>query len=146
MTASRRPLPLQANDVGAPISDLNTTPLIDVMLVLLIMFIITIPLSTHAVKMDLPSGPPPRTQIEPETHLLAMDPAGRLLLDGAPVAEAALRARLRGIEDANPLATFHFRVDGTARYEDFDRVLAEVKKAGVQNLGFVGNQDFAGAI
>jgi biopolymer transport protein ExbD len=145
MTVRRRPLPVAA-DVGAPISELNTTPLIDVMLVLLIMFIITIPLSTHAVKIDLPSGPPPAAAPVPETHVLAMDAAGRLFLDGAPQPEASLRARLRAIEDANPLAIFHFRVDGTTRYEHFDRVLAEVKKAGVQNLGFVGNQDFAGAI
>jgi biopolymer transport protein ExbD len=68
------------------------------------------------------------------------------MLDGAPLAEGDVRGRLRGIEDRNPLAQFHFQVDGTARYENFDRVLAEVKKAGVQNLGFVGNQQFAGTI
>jgi biopolymer transport protein ExbD len=75
-----------------------------------------------------------------------MDAGGALLLDGTRVSEPDLRGRLRGIEDANPLAQFHFQVDGTARYEDFDRVLAEVKKAGIQNLGFVGNQAFLEAI
>lgn len=145
MTVRRRPLPAGA-DVGAPISDLNTTPLIDVMLVLLIMFIVTIPLATHSVKIDLPSGPPPETTLKPEIHLLAMSPAGALTLDGAPVREADLGARLHAMEDMNPLAQLHFRVEGQARYEDFDRVLAEVKRAGIQNLGFVGNHDFAGAI
>jgi biopolymer transport protein ExbD len=146
MTRHRRPVPVYTVDNGSPIAEVNTTPLIDVMLVLLIMFIITIPIATHGVKFDLPSGPPPKVKAEPVKHVLAMDSAGTLLLDGSPVAERDLRGRLRGIEDRNPLAHFHFQVDGTARYEDFDRVLAEVKKAGIQNLGFVGNQSFLGAI
>jgi biopolymer transport protein ExbD len=146
MTRHRRLIPAYPVENGAPIAEVNTTPLIDVMLVLLIMFIITIPIGTHGVKIDLPNGVPPPASLEPEKHVLAMDSAGALLLDGAAVSEADLRGRLRGIEDRNPLAQFHFQVDGTARYEDFDRVLAEVKKAGIQNLGFVGNQQFAGAI
>ena len=145
MTRQRRPVPVYNIDTGSPIADVNTTPLIDVMLVLLIMFIITIPISTHGVKIDLPTRPTP-TATEPVTHKLAMSPAGALTLNGAAVAEADLQGRLRGLETANPLAQFQFQVDGTARYEDFDRVLAEVKKAGIQNLGFVGNQTFAGAI
>ena len=147
MTRHRRMSPVYTIDNGSPIAEVNTTPLIDVMLVLLIMFIITIPIATHSVKIDLPVGPPPPTaELEPEKHVLAMDSAGALMLDGAPLAEGDVRGRLRGIEDRNPLAQFHFQVDGTARYENFDRVLAEVKKAGVQNLGFVGNQQFAGTI
>jgi biopolymer transport protein ExbD len=146
MTRHRRPVPVYTVDNGAPMAEINTTPLIDVMLVLLIMFIITVPLATHGVKMDLPTGVPPNTAFTPEKHVLAMDAGGALLLDGTRVSEPDLRGGLRGIEDANPLAQFHFQVDGTARYEDFDRVLAEVKKAGIQNLGFVGNQSFLGAI
>jgi len=141
----RRPVPVYNIDNGEPIAAVNTTPLIDVMLVLLIMFIITIPLTTHAVKIDIPTGPTPPIA-EPVIHKLVMNPAGALRLNGAAVAEADLRARLRGLEDANPLAQFQFQVDGTARYEDFDRVLAQVKGAGIQNLGFVGNQAFSGAI
>jgi biopolymer transport protein ExbD len=145
MTRKRRPVPVYTIDNGSPIGEINTTPLIDVMLVLLIMFIITIPLATHGVKMDLPTGIGDPAA-KPTVHKLVMNPAGALALDGVPVAEADLRGRLRGIENANALAQFHFQVDGTARYEDFDRVLAEVKKAGIQNLGFVGNQSFLGAI
>jgi biopolymer transport protein ExbD len=145
MTRRRRQSPVYNIDTGSPIADVNTTPLIDVMLVLLIMFIITIPIATHGVKIDLPSKPT-ETPLKPQTHKLVMNPAGALHLDGAPIAEAELRGRLHGLEDANPKAEFQFQVDGTARYEDFDRVLAEVKKAGIQNLGFVGNQAFAGAI
>ena len=138
--------PIAAADVGSPISDLNTTPLIDVMLVLLIMFIVTIPIATHGVKMDLPSGPPPLGDAEPETHKLTMDRAGRLAFDGAPLAEATLAGRLAAMKSANPLAVLQFQVEGEARYEDFDRVLALVKGAGVERLGFVSNESFAGAL
>ena len=145
MIRRRRMPPVYNIDNGSPIAEVNTTPLIDVMLVLLIMFIITIPLTTNAVKIDLPVGPPP-PNLEPVTHKLVMSQAGALTLNGAAVAEADLRGRMRGLEDANPKAQFQFQVEGTARYEDFDRVLAEVKKAGIQNLGFVGNETFARAI
>ena len=138
----RRAVPAYVTSTGEPIAEVNTTPLIDVMLVLLIMFIITIPLQTHAVKMDLPSGGTPPTE-EPEIHKLAMDSRGALSFDGAPVAEAALPAQLGAMQQADPLSVLHFQVDGQARHEDFDRVLAEVRKAGVERLGFVGNERFA---
>jgi biopolymer transport protein ExbD len=145
MTRQRRQSPVYNIDNGSPIAEVNTTPLIDVMLVLLIMFIITIPIGTHGVKIDLPSRPTP-TAADPVTHKIVMNQAGALLLDGTQVVEADLRGRLRGLEDANPRAQFQFQVDAEARYEDFDRVLAEVKKAGIENLGFVGNHAFAEAI
>jgi biopolymer transport protein ExbD len=125
-----------------PISAINTTPIIDVMLVLLIMFIITIPVMTHSVKIDLPTG---RPGSEPETHQLALDSASRLSWDGAPIAESALPARLAAFRAAAPDGILHFRADGETRYEDFDRVLADVKRAGIERLGFVGNESFAGA-
>jgi biopolymer transport protein ExbD len=146
MSSRRRIAPSYIVDNGSPIAEVNTTPLIDVMLVLLIMFIITIPIATHSVKIDLPAGVPPPRELEPEKHVLNLDAAGVLRVDGLAVREADLRGHLRGIEDANPLAHFHFQIDGTARYEDFDRVLAQVKGAGIQNLGFVGNQAFVGSI
>jgi biopolymer transport protein ExbD len=140
----RRPPAAYATDAGQPISEVNTTPLIDVMLVLLIMFILTIPIATHGVKMDLPVGKPPLTK--PETHTLTMTSGGAVLLDGTSVAEAALPAKLQALESANPLSVLHFQVEGEARYEDFDRVLALVKGTGIERLGFVGNHDFLGAI
>ena len=81
-----------------PFSTINTTPIIDVMLVLLIMFIITLPLMTHSVKIDIPRDG--KTQKEPETHRLALDSASRLTWDGAPIAEAALPARLAAFRAA----------------------------------------------
>ena len=122
-----------------PINELNTTPLIDVMLVLLIMFIVTIPIATHKVKLDLP-GPP--TEIEPKIFRLDMDSAGRLRWDGALLAEAHLPERLAEAA-AIPDSTLEFRVDPESRYEDFDRVLATVKRAGIESLGLVGNERYA---
>jgi biopolymer transport protein ExbD len=125
---------------GRPISDLNTTPLIDVMLVLLIMFIMTVPIATHKVAVDLPQGP---GNNEPVVHRLSLDAAGRLGWNGAPIAEAELPARLAAVR-AEPNSELHFRTEGQARYEDFDRVLAAVKRAGITRLGLVDNERFAG--
>ena len=126
-----------------PFSTINTTPIIDVMLVLLIMFIITIPIMTHSVKIDLPTIGLPAA--EPETHRLVLDSASRLSWDGAPIAEAALPARLAAFRAAAPDGILHFRTEAETRYEDFDRVLADVKRAGIARLGFVGNERFARA-
>jgi biopolymer transport protein ExbD len=126
-----------------PFSTVNTTPLIDVLLVLLIMFIITLPLTTHSVKIDLPKDG--ETQREPEIHLLALDSASRLHWDGAPIDEAALPARLAALRAAGPDAILHFSAEAETRYEAFDRVLANVKRAGVTRLGFPGNERFARA-
>ena len=139
----RRPSPAFAAPPGEPISELNTTPLIDVMLVLLIMFIVTIPIATHKVAIDTPTGPPPITK--PVVHLLDMDAAGRLYWDGIPTAEARLPARLAAMRASGPETVLHFRADGETRYEDFDRVLATVKKAGIERMGLIGNERFAGA-
>ena len=129
-----------------PISDLNTTPLIDVMLVLLIMFIITIPIATHKVQLDLPVGPPLPERTEPEIFRLDIDAGGRLFWNGAAVGEAELPARLHAVERLGHDAALHFRADAETRYEDFDRVLATVKRAGIVRLGLVDNERHIAAI
>ena len=123
-----------------PMSELNTTPLIDVMLVLLVMFIITIPITTHKVDLDLPTVP---GDLEPQVFRLDMDSAGRLRWDGAPVEEAQLPVRLAAVLEAGPDASLEFRADGESRYEDFDRVLAVLKRSQISSLGLVGNERFA---
>jgi biopolymer transport protein ExbD len=138
----RRRLPAYATVAEQPISAINTTPIIDVMLVLLIMFIITIPVMTHSVKIDLPSDRPGAV---PEVHQLALDSQSRLSWDGSPISEASLPARLAAFRASGPDAVLHFRAEGDTRYEDFDRILADVKRAGVERLGFVGNDRFARA-
>ncbi len=126
-----------------PFSTINTTPIIDVMLVLLIMFIITLPLMTHSVKIDLPIDGP--GQQEPKIHRLDIDAGSRLSWDGAQIAEADLPARLAAFRAESRDNVLHYRADPQTRYEDFNRVLADVKRAGVKQLGFVGNERFARA-
>ena len=137
----RRPVPAFAVPNEAPMSELNTTPLIDVMLVLLIMFIITIPISTHKVPLDLPQGGDPA---EPLVHRLNLDSSGTAYLDGVPIGEAQLPARLEAIA-ARPETELHLRAEAQTPYENFDRVLAAVKRAGVVRLGLVDNERFAKA-
>ena len=123
-----------------PIVELNTTPLIDVMLVLLIMFIITIPISTHKVPLDLPqNGGEPS---EPVVHRLNLDSSGRTYLDGLPISEAQLIERLPAIA-AQPETELHLRAEAETPYDNFDRVLAAVKRAGITRLGLVDNERFA---
>jgi biopolymer transport protein ExbD len=140
---SRRPVPSFAAESQVPMSELNTTPLIDVMLVLLIMFIITIPISTHKVPMDLPSGEV--TKREPAVHRLDLDSAGRIFLDGAQVTQQQLPALLAPIRD-DPGSELHLRADPETPYDSFDHVLAATKRAGVTQLGLVDNERFVPAI
>lgn len=121
-----------------PIAAINITPLIDVMLVLLIMMILTLPTVTHEVPVNLPAPGPVTPMI---THQLDIAASGALMLDGAAVSEAALPARLAAIH-ADPHATLALNADAEARYETFDRILATIKRAGVTRLGFVGLERF----
>lgn len=143
MTHRRRPI-AHASVGEQPICTINTTPMIDVMLVLLIMFIITLPLMTHSVKIDLP--PPGKEQRDPLTHRLALDSASRITWDGVSIAESDLPGRLAAYrEAAGREDLLLFRAEAETRYEDFNRVLAHVKRAGVQRLGFDRNDRFARA-
>src|SRR5947209_17160287 len=129
------------NESGEPMIDMNVTPLIDVMLVLLIMFIITIPVQTHAVKLDLPQAtntPPP--PIEPQKNTVSVTAQGQITWNGNPVTEDQLRSYLEITQQMNPIPELHLQPDATARYELVDRVLAVTKKAHVQKMGFVGNE------
>ena len=130
------------NDSGEPMMEINTTPLIDVMLVLLIMLIITIPPQTHAVKLDLPVNqtnvtPPPIDPVKNKVVITAQD---QVLWNGAPVTMQQLRAYLDTTQQMNPVPELHLQPDATARYELVDEVLAVTKKAHVQKMGFVGNE------
>jgi biopolymer transport protein ExbD len=129
---------------GEPMMDINTTPLIDVMLVLLIMFIITIPIQTHAVKLDLPqnnnSVTPP---IDPVKNKVVITTAGQVMWNGAPVDLVTLRQYLDLTQQMNPIPELHLQPEPTARYELVDQVLAVTKRAHVEKMGFVGNEAYA---
>jgi biopolymer transport protein ExbD len=130
-------------DRADPMIEMNTTPLIDVMLVLLVMFIITIPIQTHAVKLDLPSGPPPAVlPPNPVVNELAITKAGTILWDGVPMTQAELRQDLRLTQQMSPIPELHLRPDPEARYEVVDDVLGTIKREHVEKVGFVGNERY----
>lgn len=126
----------------APIVAINTTPLIDMMLVLLVMVIVAIPAGTHRVPLDLPV-PGPALTTPPPSHMLAIAQDGGLAWDGQPLAAAALAPRLAGLRRDPAQPVLHLQAAGEARYERVDQVLAEIRRAGIARLGFVGNQGFA---
>ncbi len=129
-------------DSDEPMMDINTTPLIDVMLVLLIMFIITIPIQTHAVKIDLPVNQPnpPPLIIQPQKNIVVVSANGQILWNGTPVSKEQLRQYLDVTQQMNPVPELHLQPDATARYELVDEVLAITKQAHVTKMGFVGNE------
>ena len=130
-----------------PMMDINTTPLIDVILVLLIMFIITIPVQTHAVKLDLPVNQPnqPPPPIDPVKNRIVIMPNDAVLWNGAPVNLVTLRQYLDITTTMTPTPELHLQPHPEARYEQVDEVLAVTKRANVQAMGFVGNEAYANA-
>ncbi len=130
-------------DDGEPMMEMNTTPLIDVMLVLLIMLIITIPAQTHAVKVDLPQNTPPKdTPVEAQKNKVTIDPQGRIYWNGSQVDQVTLRQYLDASVQISPEPELHFQPDPQARYEVVDSVLATIKRSSVSKLGFVGNEQY----
>ena len=130
-------------DDGEPMMEMNTTPLIDVMLVLLIMFIITIPIQTHAVKVDLPvNNENNQPQVEPQKNKVSIDPAGVISWNSVPVDEVTLRQYLDQTKGMTPEPELHFQPDPQARYEVVDKVLSVIKRSNVGKLGFVGNEQY----
>jgi biopolymer transport protein ExbD len=130
-------------DDGEPMMEINTTPLIDVMLVLLIMFIITIPIQTHAVKVDLPQNSnQPTPPVEPQKNKLNILADGTITWNGGAVDEVTLQQYLEQTTQMNPEPELHFQPDPQARYEKVDQVLAIIKRSGVTKLGFIGNEQY----
>jgi len=124
--------------------DINTTPLIDVMLVLLIMFIITIPIMTHAVKLDMPqpnNAPPP--EVRPEVIDLEVDFDGTVVWNGTVVPSlSTLETYLRSESGKEPQPEIHMRPDRRAKYGDVAVVLAAAQRNRMQKIGFVNITEF----
>ena len=128
-----------------PMMDINTTPLIDVMLVLLIMFIITIPVMTHAVKLDMPR-PNPKDNPPPETEPInvEIDFDGTILWNGNPVTSLdTLESYFRAEADKEPQPELHVRADKRARYDNVAKVLAIAQREHMTKIGFVGMEQYA---
>jgi biopolymer transport protein ExbD len=129
-------------DDGEPMIDMNVTPLIDVLLVLLIMFIITIPPQTHAVKVDLPQNNNTPQTVQPDKNTVSIDPVGQVAWNGIPVDDVTLRQYLNASLALPTEPELHFQPDPNARYEKVDEVLAIIKRSGVTRMGFIGNEQY----
>ena len=125
--------------------EMNTTPLIDVMLVLLIMLIITIPIQTHAVKLDMPRPNPNQADqpIKPEVIDLAVDFDGTVIWNGTPITDkATLESYLVNAANKDPQPEVHLKPNRLAKYDHVARVLADAQRLGVLKIGFVGNEQY----
>jgi biopolymer transport protein ExbD len=129
---------------GEPMMEINTTPLIDVMLVLLILFILTLPVMTHAIKLDMPrptqNPPPPEVITEPIR--LDIDWDGSIIWNGTLVQLGTLEGYFRTEAAKNPQPELHVRPDRRADYDTVAKVLALAQRNGMQRIGFVGNEQF----
>ncbi len=123
--------------------DINTTPLIDVMLVLLIMLIITIPIQLHAVNLDMPTGNPPPKLVEPEVVKLDIMGTGQILWNAEPVPDRAdLERRMTEAAAKAVQPEIHLRPNKLAKYEIVAQVLVSSQKIGLTKLGVVGGEQF----
>ncbi len=122
---------------SSPMAEINTTPLVDVMLVLLVIFIITAPLLTHAVKIDLPQASSRPLPQKPEVISIAIDQAGKMYWNDVPLVEGELSVKLQQVAKAEPQPELHIRADKETRYQMLAEVMADAQNAGIQRLGFV---------
>lgn len=120
-----------------PMNEINTTPLVDVMLVLLVIFIITAPLLTHAVKIDLPQATSQPIVDKPEIISIAINEAGQLFWNDAPLVAGELKQKLAQIANQKPQPELQIRADKATRYQMLAEVMADAQNAGVTKLGFV---------
>jgi biopolymer transport protein ExbD len=121
-----------------PMAEINTTPLVDVMLVLLVIFIITAPLFTHAIKLELPSAQAPAAPEKPETITLAIDPAGKLYWNNDAVAtDDDLKRRLSQAALKAPQPDIQLRADKDTRYQRLAEIMSAAQQAGLGKIGFV---------
>ena len=125
-----------------PMSTINTTPLVDVMLVLLIIFLITVPVITQSVKVDLPKAANIATQTKPENINIAVDVSGNVYWNTAIVpTQDALLARLKEVAVMDPQPEVHLRGDRQTKWENVGRVIVLCQRSGIQKVGFITEPD-----
>ena len=125
---------------GQMMAEMNTTPLIDVMLVLLVLLIVTLPIQTHAVKIDMPAGPP--QIVERTTVNLAVDFDGTVTWNGTAVDRGTLDSYLKDAARQNPQLEIHIRANRLANYDAVSRVLADAQRLGATHIGFTGVEQY----
>jgi len=128
---------LERSQGSQPMSEINVTPLVDVMLVLLVIFIITAPLLSYAIKLDLPNDPAPAAEAALSTIKLSIDAEGKVFLDTDPISDQQLRARFSTAAKASPVPEVHVRADKATRYERVAFVMSAAQQAGLTKIGFV---------
>jgi biopolymer transport protein ExbD len=132
-----------SEDDGDVIAEMNTTPLIDVMLVLLIMLIITIPIQTHAVKLNMPTSSSAPVTEQPKVIEVAVSPTGVISWNGSPVASREdLEAKIIEAAKMEPEPEVHLRPDRAVKYEVVAMVMASSQRLGLTKLGLTGNEQF----
>jgi biopolymer transport protein ExbD len=129
--------PFSAGEHTQPMSEINTTPLVDVMLVLLVIFIITAPLLTHAVKIDLPQATSQPLEEKPEVIDLAVDADGKLYWNDTEIEKDALISRMNQESAKQQQPELQIRADKNTRYQVLAEVLAQAQTAGMKKVGFV---------
>ncbi|MDQ7744049.1 ExbD/TolR family protein [Hydrogenophaga pseudoflava] len=125
------------DDSGEMMAEINMIPFIDVMLVLLIIFIITVPVIKHAVKVDLPRASNEKLVDKPENVRLSVDSSGAYYWNEAPIADTDLSTRLSQIAAMEPQPELHMRGDKDVRYERVALAMASAQRAGVRKIGFI---------
>ena len=125
------------DDTDEVMNEINMTPLVDVMLVLLIIFIITVPVMKHSVNIDLPRVSSQQELIKPQTLRLSVDADGSYFLDDARISDAELAPRLQAAAAQNPQPDLHIRGDKAVRYERVAQAMAAAQQAGLHKIGFI---------
>jgi biopolymer transport protein ExbD len=124
-----------------PMAEINMIPLIDVMLVLLVIFIITAPLLTHAVKLDLPRASSHPNLTQPDHITVSVDSAGGFFWNGESVSRSELDTRLAGAAKQSPQPELHLRADRATRYENVAEVMSDAARMGLARIGFVSDPE-----
>lgn len=125
------------DDSDDVMNEINMTPMVDIMLVLLIIFIITIPVMKHSVNIDLPRATNEAQQIKPETIRLSVDAQGTYFINEAQITDAALAPQLKTAAAQNPQPELHIRGDKAVRYERVAEAMAAAQQAGLRKIGFI---------
>ena len=130
-----------ASSAGEPLSEINTTPLIDVLLVLLVVMVMAVPLATNSLEVELPRSIV-KSRPDPVRNLLAIDADGDLLWNGRAIDEPELVGQLAQVRAMAPEPEVQFRPEANASYERSARVLLIVKQSRISNFGFLGNEQY----
>ncbi|WP_372827404.1 ExbD/TolR family protein [Polaromonas sp.] len=129
------------DDTDEVMNEINMTPLVDVMLVLLIIFIITAPVMKHAVNIDLPRATNESQNVKPETVRLTVDAQGSYYINESPIADKDLAPRFQAAASQNPQPELHIRGDKAVRYERVAQAMAAAQLSGLRKIGFITEPD-----